>query len=318
MKSKIASPIRLTGSGHENQKNKLQNWSKNLKKTIFILAIAFIAVLTSCSKDDASSPVVEPTPVASSYRIKEIRNASNLVNQAFEYNAQNQVTKITNANNSTITNFYNSLGLLSKSVIAGNADNSLNTITNYTYDSNKLLSEEFTTYSSLLAKSKIVYTNSATRRLTATRSDFQVAVVNDWVLQSITRFTYNDMNQIIVSQTDDSPGGYLGRKNTFFYDTSGNLLENKEYDKATAVGPFKLYTSITRTYDKIKPTNYINSTLFKNNVLDAVGKVYDATGTNVVSQSSSAWSYDYTTEGNISKVYLDNALYSINILEKIN
>ncbi len=54
MKSKI----------NENQKNKLQNLSKNLKKTIFILAIAFIAVLTSCSKDDALSPVVEPTPVA--------------------------------------------------------------------------------------------------------------------------------------------------------------------------------------------------------------------------------------------------------------
>lgn len=37
---------------------------KNLKIIISVLVIAFIAVLTSCSKDDASKPVVEPTPVA--------------------------------------------------------------------------------------------------------------------------------------------------------------------------------------------------------------------------------------------------------------
>ena len=55
MKSKIASPIYLSGSGHENQKNKLQNMSKNLKT---ILIIAFIAILSSCSKK-GDTPAIE-------------------------------------------------------------------------------------------------------------------------------------------------------------------------------------------------------------------------------------------------------------------
>ncbi len=54
MKSKIASPVRLSGSGHEHKKNKLQIVSKNL-----ILILIALLTLLSCSKDDS-----KPEPIA--------------------------------------------------------------------------------------------------------------------------------------------------------------------------------------------------------------------------------------------------------------
>jgi hypothetical protein len=40
MKSNIASPVRLLGSGHENQKNNKMNWSKKFIMTILILLVS--------------------------------------------------------------------------------------------------------------------------------------------------------------------------------------------------------------------------------------------------------------------------------------
>lgn len=134
-------------------------------------------------------------------------------------------------------------------------------------------------------KTKTVYTYLGTNIATSTRYSF-VTATNTWVQSDgTTRNTYNGNNQLVQYQEDDF-GFNLGRKSTYIYDDRGNQIEQKAYVKATAASAFKLKTIFLSVYDNIRPTNYPNSTLFKYGLIENGLKEYDATGTNLISSST--------------------------------
>ncbi len=286
---------------------------KTIKTTIALLAIAIFA--SSCSKND-DAPVVVTPPIAVQYRVKEIRTASNVVEYAYEYNAQNQEIKSIESGERTITKLYNTAGKIVQKKDSGylSQTSSYPQITDYTY-TNNLLDEEITR-SPNNNKTKVVYTYVGTNIATKTNYSFVIAT-GTWAQSSgTTRYTYNSSNQLVQYQEDDF-GVNLGKKSTFVYDDRGNEIEQKVNDKATAISAFKLKTIFSSVYDNIRPTNYPNSTLFEYGLIENSQKDYDATGTNLISTTTFIRKYERNPEGNKTKFFINNNLYFTYILEKI-
>lgn len=289
---------------------------KNLKSISAIFAVVVTTIFSSCSKDDAAVTPAPETPLL--YRVKEVRDANNVVQYSFQYNAQNQKTKEILTDGREVSYLYNNSGQLVKVTDTGyiNTPN-YDGVTDYSY-TNNLLTEEISTRPN--RKDKVVYTYSGSNISTLTQYGFSTTT-NSWSQSSGTfRYTYNANNQLVQLVQDDrytvGVGGSLGRKLTYSYDDRGNQKETRAFGKETFESDMKLTYTQNFVYDAIKPVNYINSTLFVNNFLEQVYKEYNTSGV-VTSTTTTVYRYDYTPEGNISKVYRNDVLNAINILEKI-
>ncbi len=299
---------------------------KNLKTTIALLAILIFA--SSCSKSDDAVP--EP-PVAGIYRIKEYRNSRDEAYYKNEYDNQNRVVKSIQTGGIITANTYNSNGLLEKTVYSGNAELENNYTKTFSYDSNKLITEEIYTPGGVNGKTKIVYTNNTVVCLSSIKYYYD-SINNSWKqLDNKKIYSYNANNLVINESQEDFQQGtapnvytqYGRQRIRYTYDTRGNYSNVKTYQRKLVglnySGDEYLYSDANYVYDNIKPVNYPNSTLYKNNVIEGDSKEYKEDGTENVPRSYNfKYKYEYTPAGNVTKFFLaDNTLlYSI-VLEKI-
>ncbi len=279
---------------------------KNLKT---ILVLAFVVIVSSCSKSE-DEPAATPTAIQ--YRIKEKRNSNNQVETSYLYNAQNQETRAIYATYTSNTS-YNSAGKKIKVTIE--QPNTFTQVTDFIYDANNKLTDEIETYSN--AKTKISYaygTNSST----ATKYTFNTANSN-WVqVGNSTYNTFNSNNQIIETIYDGiGPQAYPAiLKVTSEYDSRGNVSLSTAYVQLSS-NEYRLFGQTKYVYDDIKPTNYTNSILFKNNVVEATSKSFNNSGS-VTSTGTEVYTYEYNPEGNVTKKTINGVAKDIYILEKID
>ena len=296
---------------HEFQKNNLQGLSKNLKKSIAFFLVAIIGI--SCSKgDDPTLTSIIPTST-NQFRIKEVRDANNVLLKSYSYNSQNQETNLTQGDN-TIRTFYNNVSGKKIKTIETIANQSTDIVIEFNYNANNELEEVIKKNGATpYQKNTYTYLNGNIN----TSKKYITQAQGFWLLDNESNYTYNSNNQNTeITVTNNS-------KTTFDYDLNGNLILETYYIATTntvgiPVVTFKLSSKKIYTYDNTKPVYYPNSTLSKNNITEFVYKTYNTTTGALINSTTQIFTYDYNLEGNISKSYLNGVLQFNYILEKIN
>jgi hypothetical protein len=269
-------------------------------KTNFLKHILLLVVFTtivSCSKDNA-------TPTEAQYRIKQV-DFANGDNKRYEYNSQNQITKITTGN-VIETNTYDANGFLIQNTATGAAINTDDYITTFTNDANGLVLQKIIEYQNGGTAIKWEYINANGKR----QSEKSFGKNNNtWVEIPVDARTYNyDASGNLI----ESLGTNV--KYTYSYDDRNNVLSEKYYTKAS--NNFSLSKTINYTYDNVKPSYYTNSVLSKNNITKK--QVISLVGGNNIDDGRGNYSYEYNQYNYITKTYKEGVLFSTNILEKIN
>ena len=293
---------------HEFQKNNLQGMSKNLK-TIF--ALAFIAILSSCSKDgDTTTPTPSPNPADAVYRVKEYRDASNVAVISYLYNAQNKMTKVVYAGGSFVNYTYNTAGLLITEEYGGNINSANNGVTSYVYDTTGAKIESVSTRNNGLSKGKFVYTNNSSGLPTGYKYFNWNAATSTWVASPSNDglYFYNTNNQEIRFQRATDYTIYT-------YDDRGNQNSARRYTIDAINGNYLSYQA-NSTYDD-KKYNVIDPNYKQiNNALTANAKSLNQAG--VASQEVSGNNtYEYNEAGYPTKQFTNGVLSVIYVLEKV-
>jgi hypothetical protein len=270
---------------------------KTLQITLFAVAILFA---TSCKKDRNES--------GGNYRIKQILYNSGET-ATYQYNKQNQITRIDYPGGYFEKAVYNSSGWLTAYEVGGYSSPSQNYKRDYVYNPAGIIQEEITTYGTG-DKYKIIY--AITNGL-QTGYKYYSWTGADWKEGSINNvtFSYNGSNQQIKIQ---SASQYI----LYAYDERGNVNNIKNYLMKSDNSGFYLYSTSVRTYDNKKQidASIIKYTRAKNNYLDIVATTYVENGM-IDQQSTSTYSYEYNDAGYVTKRFLNGVLQATYTLEKI-
>jgi hypothetical protein len=287
-------------------------------KTVFknILAILILVIsLISCSKDD-SPP--QPDPKMFEYRVKEER-VNNILTASYEYNNKNQITKATNG-----------VGLLQSILLYNSGGFLVEVILNdgelresFVRDTNgRLLETIFSTNNNLKTKFKYSYDTAGNQ--TEEKVYRYITATNTFNNEFTNFYVYNSKNQLINEVTPEytdlfSGDIVLGESKEYEYDERGNI-KLKIFRKARVSGGNLYLTSKNEiVYDNIKPTDYLNSTLSKNNKIQSVYTNFLLDGS-IGSQTNEISTHTYNEAGYITKTETapNNNYIQTYTLEKIN
>ncbi len=275
---------------------------KNLKT---ILVLAFIAILSSCSKDDATS-----NPADGVYRLKEYRNASNVAVISYQYNAQNKITKMVYASGSFANYSYNTAGLIITEEFGGNINPADNGVTNIVYDTTGAKIEVTSTRNNDLTKVKVVYTNNSSGLPTGYKYFNWNTATSTWVASpsNDALYFYNTTYQEIRFQRATDYTIYT-------YDDRGNQNSARRYRIDAINGNYVSYQA-NSTYDD-KKYNLISPDYKQiNNALTYNAKSLNQAG--VASQEVSGNNtYEYNEAGYPTKQFTNGVLSVIYVLEKV-
>lgn len=273
-----------------------------LKNTITIFTLA--TLLFSCSKDE-DVVIQNQLPVESQYRIKQI-DFADATKTFFEYNSQNQITKITTGT-AIETNVYDANGFLTKTTKTGQVSSELNCVANFTNDATGLSTEEIRTYDNG-DKLKWNYTNLNAKHQSLRKYLWNVTVWQEFLNEAAT-YTYDSNGKLTETLAKLT-------KTINTYDSRGNLLIADNLFKYTLATQFINLKKSTFEYDNIKPKNYKNSVLSKNNISKST--IVNYMENTPINTQTENFTYDYNTENYVVKTYKEGVLYSTNVLEKIN
>jgi hypothetical protein len=284
-------------------------------KTIFLKYIVLLIVFTafvSCSKENAEDPKTFQ------YRVKEYRE-NNILKASYEYNNKNQITKATSGDASYRgINLYNSSGFLVESIVNDGALRQ-----SYVRDANGRLLEAI--YSTNINPiTKYTYSYDTAGNQTEEKVYRYITATSTFDYERTTFYVYNSKNQLINEVTPEysnifSGNIILGESTDYEYDERGNQI--LKILKKARVSSGNLYSTSKEefVYDNIKPTDYLNSTLSKNNRIQSVYTNFLSDGS-IGSQNTEISTHTYNEAGYITKTETapNNNYIKTYTLEKIN
>jgi YD repeat-containing protein len=281
-------------------------------KTNFLKHILLLVVFTtifSCSKNDDA-----PDPKTFQYRLKEVLDTNNLVSLTYEYNNQNQVIKKTQRNSTPETYLYDSRGYLVQEI-----DISGNRIT-YVRDANGILLEKIKYQNNTQRPLyKTIYTNNTAGYVIESKEYNYKLASSSYEFEYNTLYTYNSKNQLITEETPEFMSNnnlVLSRSYNYEYDDRGNQTIRKTKVARVSGGNLFITSQSKYVFDNIKPIDYPNSTLSKNNLIEYQDTNYLQDGT-VATQYTTIINNTYNEAGYLIKASqpLGSLTY---VLEKIN
>jgi hypothetical protein len=220
-----------------------------MKNLIIILALAIVAVISSCSKDDNPVPGV-PEPVFNNYRLLTDYSFS------YEYSVAGKIIKRFQTQNPTTYYKSYTYGINGKIEKIENISPQTTTDTQrFDYDSGgKLLNiiSENKAIGGDLSKSKYVYSYNALGQMNKEESFVWIPATSQFESTPSSRrtYTYNSAGKI----SKDSQNAE--RYDEFDYDINGNLTEQRIYESKNAETVSYLYKKRKYTYDNQKNPYY--------------------------------------------------------------
>jgi hypothetical protein len=272
-----------------------------MKKLKIIFSVLFLFAFYACSKDQNPEPI---DPNALKYRVKEIRDASNVLISSFEYNNQNLVTRLNTSNDYSVFT-YNAAGYLLKEENKDNNGN-INYTIDYILNANNALTERIKKSNNTFIE-KWVYVNNAAKLPISARKYNYVAgawQIDDFMFEDN---TYDSKNRLLVNEQYDYRYNYT-------YDANSNLVEIKKYNINGGRTEYLLVQKTATTYNNVKPAYYLNSSLSKNSPIQIITSEYDDGA--FMSSSTENYNYDFNPSKYITKSYKNGQVDLVYTLEK--
>jgi hypothetical protein len=272
-----------------------------MKKLKIIFSVLFLFAFYACSKDQNPETI---DPNAIKFKVKEVRDANNVLISSFEYNSQNLVTRLNTSNDYSVFT-YNAAGYLLKEENKDNNGN-INYTIDYVLNANNAVLERIKKTNNTFTE-KWVYANNAAKLPISARKYNYVAgawQIDDFMFEDN---TYDSNNRLIVSEKYDYKYNYT-------YDANSNLIETKKYNISGIPKEYLLVQKIARSFNNVKPAYYLNSSLSKNSPIQIITSEYDDGA--FMSSSTENYNYEFNPSKYITKSYKNGQVDLVYTLEK--
>ncbi|MGL4632162.1 MAG: hypothetical protein ACRCVT_13240 [Leadbetterella sp.] len=276
--------------------------TRQVKQTKLVLA--GLILLLACKTKNVSS---DTTGGSDAYRIKKIEYVAGSTD-TYTYNAESKITQINKGAGAFLKFSYDTQGKMTSEEHRGNPDGEENFLTTYSYSSSGYLTEQITTYEDG-SKERLVYTNNSSGLPTNIKHYKGSKSSTAWVESPNDHedYVYNSSNQCT-------------RNNRSFdydlnaYDSKGNLTETKQYYKKSN-GSYYLNNQTNISYDDKKAIQDLPEIKLINNPLETKIKHWEEDGSadDPITLKSS---YEYNSDGYVTKRFEGGALYATYTLEK--